>query len=131
MSEFFDLRKFGIFAEVDGIVLLKRGYNEFPKFFLPRKVIFDHEDLVLKNGDIINDELANNNKVLHHGSEDVAGDFWYGPGIFLANGDYSVNFEMKVASNSCEGNITIALFDGQLLCHTKWLDLNQCGLSQK
>ena len=113
------LEDFGIYAEAEGSILFRRGYNGPMITFIPYRTVFDYNDLVIKNGTIVEDPFAASVKVMHHGYSEAAGDFWFGPidfwwgpGVFLGRGNYSVDFRLKlseVSPNSVLNVIVLAV----------------------
>jgi hypothetical protein len=93
---------FGLYAEADGAILLRKGYVGNPVYFVPLERTFRSGDLTPVNSTIIQDPLSESGKVLYHYSPDSVSDFWYGPGVFLARGTYVVSFRLKLYTVSGE-----------------------------
>lgn len=101
---------YGLYAFVDGIVLLKKGYKSDPVIYIPYKEVFRYAGLIggklrISAGNIILGDsrpvidFSSKNKVVilckgsSEGPIDVA---WYGPYVFLTPGTYNVTFRIKV-----------------------------------
>jgi uncharacterized membrane protein len=102
-------KDFGLYAEADGAILLKRGYVGSAVLFVPYERIFRSNDLVPINSTIVQDSSSESGMVLYHNSPDSTSDFWHGPGHFLAYGTYSVDFRLKLAGNSSSSPILLAV----------------------
>ena len=100
---------FGLFAEADGAILLKKGYAGDPVFFVPYERIFRCNDAISTNSTIIWDSSSESGNVLYHYSPTSSGDFWYGPVCFLARGTYSVDFRLKLEGNPPSSPISLAV----------------------
>jgi uncharacterized membrane protein len=104
-------KDFGLYAEADGAILLKRGYVGNPVFFVYYQRIFRSNDLVVINSTIIQDPSSESGYVLYHYSPNSTSDFWYGPACFLARGTYSVGFRLKIAENPPSSPILLAVVE--------------------
>jgi uncharacterized membrane protein len=92
------LKEFGLLAEIDGSMVFKRGHRGGVHVFLPLARVYNYAHLVVQSGEVAMDPSLPRvgAKVLRHRFSDPAGDFWYGPGIFLARGTYIVRFNLKL-----------------------------------
>jgi uncharacterized membrane protein len=102
-------RDFGILAEADGGILLKRNYSGPPQMFIPYNATYDFRSLGLKNGTIVEDPASQSGKVLYKPSSGSQSDFWYGPGVFLASGEYVVDFTLKASVYQPSDVIVLAI----------------------
>lgn len=102
---------FGLYAESDGAILLKKAHTGAPVIFVPIQKVFRSDDLLSVNSSTIKDSSSESGKVLYHFSNTSTSDFWYGPGYFLARGTYSIDFRLKLgdtAGNSSSHVISVA-----------------------
>ena len=104
-----EAKAFGLYAEADGAVLLKKGYAGDPVFFVPIERTFRSNDLVSINSTIVQDTTSESGNVLYHYSSNSTSDFWHGPGLFLARGTYSVDFRLKLIGNTSSSPISLAV----------------------
>ncbi len=102
---------FGVFAEADGALLLRRGYTGFPVLYVPFDLKYDHSSLAPKSGSIVEDASSVSGFALYRDPSQPTTDFWYGPGVFLVRGNYSVAFRMKIISGSASNVITLFIAD--------------------
>ncbi len=102
-------RNFGLFAEADGAILLKREYTGNPVLFVPYERIYRWNDLAPINGTVVWDQSSESGNVLYHYSPTSSSDFWYGPGCFLARGTYSVDFRLKLEGSPPSSPLTLAV----------------------
>jgi hypothetical protein len=101
---------FGLYAEADGVILLKKGYTETPIFFVPYERTFRAEDLLLREGtSIVYDSSSESGTVLYHYTPDYANDFWFGPGVFIGRGTYSVSYRLKLEETPPSSPISVAV----------------------
>ncbi|MCP8320433.1 MAG: DUF2079 domain-containing protein [archaeon] len=96
--------EYGIRASAKGILLLKKGYNIEPVFFIPFTEKYDYKSLILASGDIIKDATSSSGYVFSHGKKDPEGTFWYGPYIQLTPGLYKVTYVIEVRSEIKAGD---------------------------
>ena len=96
---------FGMYASVDGAILLKRYYNNTPVYFKPLEEVFDYSNLHLVNGNITKDKTATNGKAIVHLRKHGTGDVWYGPYVLLPPGRYEVTFRLKISNNSSSNDL--------------------------
>jgi len=102
--------QFGLLAEADGTLLLKRDYFGSPILFVAYTKIFNVHDLLLVNGQVVKDEKSGN-PVLHHSTLDNIDDFWYGPGFFLSSGHYFVDYSIKISGSTDLNILQLAIIE--------------------
>jgi len=85
---------FGIYASVDGALVLKRNYSN-AAIFSPFKRRINPESFVLHNGTAIRDS-DEDAIVFAHPKSSRPSDFWYGPYMVLPPGKYQVVFSLKI-----------------------------------
>ena len=96
---------FGMYASVDGAILLKRYYNSTPVYFKPLEEVFDYSNLLLVNGNITKDKTATNGKAIVHLRKHGTGDIWSIPYVLLPPGRYEVTFRLKTSNNSSSNDL--------------------------
>ena len=97
---------FGLYASIDGSIMLKRDYSGSPVSFLPIEDTFDFKSFKLINGSVVKDPDSKNGYALMHEKLSSPSEFWYGPGIFLPPGRYQATFSLKI-NNPSEEEIII------------------------
>ena len=104
------VRDFGLYAEADGAILLKKAYSGTPVFSVPYERTFRSGNLISINSTIVQDPFSESGNVLYHYSPVSSSDFWHGPGLFLGcNGTYSVDFRLKLVENASTPPISLAV----------------------
>jgi len=90
---------YGIYASADGILLLKRGYQEEPVLFIPIVKTFTHTNLTPASDPVITkqyDPTSRSGEVLVHQASAVQSPiFWYGPYASFSPGWYEATFKLK------------------------------------
>jgi hypothetical protein len=81
-TEFYGSGKYGILAEVYGVVLLEKSYNGSPVYYVPYNAYFDHNSFAFGSN------------------------FWYGPYTGLAPGIYNITYQLK-SSNTSKSNAIV------------------------
>lgn len=104
-------REFGVYAEADGAVLLKKGYVGSPVVFMAIERTFTSSDIVPVGSSVVYDASSESGRVLYHYSPDLTSDLWYGPGVFLSQGSYSVEFKLKVEGAPMISLISLAVIE--------------------
>ncbi len=100
---------FGIYAEADGAILMKRGHLGPPSHFVPFIRTYDQSDLIYRSGEVIEDPSSVSKRVFCRTQSDPSSDFWHGPGVFLARGTYSVTFHMKATASTAFDALVLAV----------------------
>ena len=96
-SELLAKESYGMYAYVDGILLLKRNFTEDPLIFAPFQSTFNYEILALYDGSRVPDASAENDRVLVHTTQDFNNTtFWGGPHCVIPQGEYSASFKLKL-----------------------------------
>jgi uncharacterized membrane protein len=97
LNHFIGTGQYGILAEYNGIVMLKKEYKGNPIIYGPENKVFTSQDLytgiTTKNK---SEEISFNNLTNYQ-------TLWYGPYTFMQPGDYILNLEVK-ASNISSAN---------------------------
>jgi uncharacterized membrane protein len=89
---------YGILASVDGILLLKKGYNAEPVMFEPISLKYDYKNIILKNGRVVEDNYSVSGSILCHRKNDTGGIFCYSPYTRLLPGLYEISFKLRTDS---------------------------------
>lgn len=96
-SELLAKESYGMYAYVDGILLLRRNFTGDPSIFTPLQSTFNYETLALYDGSRVPDASAENDRVLVHTTQDFDNTtFWGGPHRVLPQGEYSASFKLKL-----------------------------------
>ena len=97
VSELLSKKDYGLYAYVDGILLLRRSYVEDPLIFTPLEATFNYETLALHDGSKAPDPSSESGQVLAHTTKDFDNaTFWTSPDIAVPQGKYSVSLRMKM-----------------------------------
>ncbi len=97
VSEMLSRRNYGLYAYVDGILLLKRNYADDPLIFTPLESSFNYETLTLHDGSKVPDNSSQSGLVLAHATKDFDNaNFWGSPSFAVPQGKYSVSFRLKL-----------------------------------
>jgi len=86
---------YGIVADADGVILLKRGYVGGILIFEKTSYVYNYRNLALKYGSEVPDTTSTSGNVLAHQPSDPIGVFWFGPYVSLLQGNYTVTFRLK------------------------------------
>jgi uncharacterized membrane protein len=86
---------FGVYASIDGAIILKKNYSEPPLIFEPFKAKFGYKSFDLVNGSLVEDPATRNGFAIVNTQSNVSGDIWYGPYLVLPPGKYQVTFSLK------------------------------------
>jgi len=94
--------KYGVFASADGILLLKKDYNDSAIFFSPRVDVFNSDQLisVFRNSKVIVDPTSSSRRTIVHEPNDSNGTVWFGPYTYFFTGEYSATFKIKTKSKN-------------------------------
>jgi len=95
---------FGLYASIDGAIMLKRNYSGLPVYFKPIELVYDFKSLTLVNGALVEDINPTNGYAFVHLRSNCTSDFWRGPYVLLPPGKYQATFSLKI-SNPSEGEL--------------------------
>ena len=93
--------EYGVLASLDGVMLLRRGYNGSVKYFASQKDVFNYEQLLHYSGKIVWDYTSASRKVIVSNPNYSLGMKWYGPYTYFSPGNYSATFRIKTANETC------------------------------
>ncbi len=91
---------YGVFAAVNSMVLLKKGYTAEPVLFRPFISNFNSDNLALASGLIIDDPSSESWRVLYSEEKGSQSTFWYGPYVDLTQGLYQASYKIKIENTS-------------------------------
>ena len=96
---------FGVIAELNGLILLKNGYNAPPIYYLPEDKYFNVGDLSVlqssfKGSNAITGSNLSGNQTL-----------WFGPYAFLQPGNYTITLQVKATNISTTNNFVLRISD--------------------
>jgi uncharacterized membrane protein len=102
LPKFMVSEDYGIVAYIDGVILLKRGYDG--DVLLSKKVVYvyNYRNLSLWYGSQIYDHTSVSVNVLMHRLNDSIGTFWFGPYSSLLPGNYTATFRLKAENVTAE-----------------------------
>ena len=123
LNHFIGTGQYGILAEYNGIVMLKKEYKGNPIIYGPENKVFTSQDLytgiTTKNK---SEEISFNNLTNYQ-------TLWYGPYTFMQPGDYILNLEVK-ASNISSANKFQLRFSYMLnLTSAQLIDINLISIT--
>lgn len=100
---------FGVLGYQDGIIILKRGYQDTPLVFKPDSQSFNYESLNLVSGSVVSDPSSQSSDVLMTPGDGENGyDFWWGPYAYIATpGNYNVTFWLKTNETTQDRIMTL------------------------
>ena len=103
--------RYGIYAETDGIVLLKLNYTSVPVLYIPYEQVFSPQDFTFNS----NSYSSNGITYISNVTGGALG--WYGPNSFLNPGSYRVTLNMTDSNSVPEDNFQFQVtypsyFDG-------------------
>ena len=114
LQHFISQRGYGIEAEYDGLILLKKGFSGNPVIYGPENRMFlakqlynvTYENRAVSSSYYGNDTIYTDNAISHQ-------TIWYGPYTFLQPGTYKVKLELKVSNTSSHNyfNLRFSYFD--------------------
>ena len=107
-TKIFSSSMYGVLAEADGIILLKKNYFGAPIIYEPIIKFFNYQNLQTKVGKLWKEADSVSNYVLMFDSCSPGTCLWYGPYVGLPPGLYKlvIRFKFKYTSNF-SGNLTI------------------------
>lgn len=121
ISELLAKRNYGIYAWVDGVLLLKRDYEGPPEIFVPRNLRFNYKNLILNDGSRVRDLTSESVTVFAHTTGDLENLlFWGGPHVMLPPGKYNVTYTLKLVTNA--QNVNVITLDATTYKGTKILN---------
>ena len=109
------IKNFGVYASKDGVLLLRHNYAGPPVLYEKYNVILDSSQLVIMNGEVVQDTNSNSQKVLLHRGNLGIDDFWRSPYVYLPPGQYEITFKLKITNNVPQNVIDINVTGRQLL----------------
>ncbi|MCL4420998.1 MAG: DUF2079 domain-containing protein [Candidatus Thermoplasmatota archaeon] len=123
LNHYISTGQYGILAEYNGIVMLKKEYKGNPIIYGPENKVFTSQDLytgiTTKNK---SEEISFNNLTNYQ-------TLWYGPYTFMQPGDYILNLEVK-ASNISSANKFQLRFSYMLnLTSAQLIDINLISIT--
>ena len=108
LTEIIKKKDYGLYAYADRIFLFKLHYYENPVFFEPKSVKYDYKQLILLNGELLEDSTSISEQVFCHKPIHLSFDtFWYGPYDVYPPSCYTVTFRLKVGSLTPKRIITL------------------------
>lgn len=118
---------FGVFAEADGILLFRQNFSGPLALYDPFVAQFDHRSLRLTSGAEVLDGTSQSGVVLYVNSTGGKGDFWDGPGLFLARGNYSVTFRIRIGAQASGSVLTLGVVEYPALFSYRMLGSDTIG----
>src|SRR5438309_1709167 len=103
--------RFGILAKADGVILFRQNYSGPLALFVPQIAQFDYRTLTLESGSVVEDPSSQSGLVLYENATTTGGSFWFGPGLFLAMGNYSVSFRMKIGGPTMGSALNLSVVE--------------------
>ena len=103
--------RFGILAKADGVILFRQNYSGPLALFVPQLAQFDYRTLTLESGSVVEDPSSQSGLVLYENATTTGGSFWFGPGLFLAMGNYSVSFRMKIGGPTMGSALNLSVVE--------------------
>ncbi len=94
LNHFIGTGQYGILAEYDGLMLLKKGYTGKPIIYGPENRIFTVQDLYSGPNDRNDNMSISSNNLMGHQT------LWYGPYTFMQPGNYVLKLEVKASNIS-------------------------------
>jgi len=108
-------KEYGLLASLDGVMLLKRGYNGPLKHYEPQKDIFNYNHLIPASGKITWDYTSTFKKVISSNPDNSVGVIWFGPYRYFAPGSYIATFRIKTINKTCRVLLDIVSDHGNKL----------------
>jgi uncharacterized membrane protein len=97
---------YGLCFSADKILLFKLNYTGKPIVYTPILEDYNFQNLILGDGDLIEDNTSESGTVLFHSTKaPLTNVFWSGPYTALPLGSYNVTFKLKVGSIKNTGNL--------------------------